>query len=422
MSPQRKAIVVGAGIGGLAAAAALAGNGWQAEVLEQGERLREEGAGLGLFPNAMRALDVIDPDLARDLRGRPQLLAQAGLRVPSGRWLRRISTESAREWLGDAAVLVRRQELHERLAARLPTESLRLGRAARHLDAGNGATAVRSVAADGSEEVHPADLVILADGVNSSLRTAVDPRVRVQQAGYLTWRGLVPAESAPRVEEGSETWGRGQRFAAVPLSDGALYWYATLPRDDLRSAALEAAAEGSREQLEALRARFADWHEPVPEVLDVVEPASVLRHAIAYLWPLPATFVAGRVALLGDAAHAMTPDIGQGACQALEDAAELGLALEGVRDGSDIDRGLRAYDELRRPRTTRLCRQARGMGRLAQLRNPLAAAVRDRAVGLVPARLASRSLASITAWQPQGRFHDRRDRFHDRPGGGLRDS
>jgi 2-polyprenyl-6-methoxyphenol hydroxylase-like FAD-dependent oxidoreductase len=140
-----------------------------------------------------------------------------------------------------------------------------------------------------------------------------------------------------------------------------------------------------------LRARHADWHPAVGALLAATDPAAVyVTETVRLVAPLPALAV-GRIALLGDAAHAMTPDLGQGACQAFEDAATLGALLAGAVP-ADVPAALLSYDACRRPRTTALQREARRMNRLLRLRGP-AGWLRDVALRAVPQALAAPVLA-----------------------------
>ncbi len=142
-----------------------------------------------------------------------------------------------------------------------------------------------------------------------------------------------------------------------------------------------------------MRKRFGHWPDPVPRLLAAVPPDAVLRHDIYELPDLPA-FVGGRIALLGDAAHAMTPNLGQGANQALEDA----ITLAAVLDGHDVAAALRRYDSLRRPRTRALAHRSRLIGSVAQWSWPPAVLARDTGLWLMPGWAMLRSFDSAVGW------------------------
>ncbi|WP_020576161.1 FAD-dependent monooxygenase [Actinopolymorpha alba] len=424
MPKQRRAVVVGAGIGGLAAAGALVKDGWSVELLESGHHVRGTGAGLGLWPNAVRAMDALDPAIGALGRGHPWtqesqqgapdavqagsgpafMLAQGGLRTPDGRWLTRIDATLLEEQSSGAPIIVTRTTLHAALASLVPAQSVRLGRTATRVDLVGREAVVHAIGPDGQEgnEEYAADLVVAADGIGSRLRATVDPRPSIRSAGYVTWRGIVPPEKSPALEVGSETWGRGQRFGCTPLSSGGTYWYATLSHADPRAWSEDAepgAGPDAEHQRDRLAGLFAGWHDPVPALIAATPPDQVLRNDVVFLWPLPRTFVEGRLALLGDAAHAMTPDLGQGACQALEDAVELATSVRSA-EPAGVPAALPTYDRLRHARATGLARQARRLGQFSQLRHPWAVAVRDKLISLVPASSAAKGFAAATAWRP----------------------
>ncbi|MEU4579716.1 FAD-dependent monooxygenase [Nonomuraea sp. NPDC023979] len=187
-----------------------------------------------------------------------------------------------------------------------------------------------------------ADLVVAADGLHSTVRASLFPaHPGPAYAGYVTWRGVAPQHEAAQLRPGSvsESWGRARRFGIVPLADGRVYWYATLglPADALLQLALDQLAE-----------RVRGWHEPIAQLLAATPPEALLRHDThSLITPLP-SYAAGRVVLLGDAAHAVSPDLAQGASQALEDAVRLTRTLEHERQ---TPAALAAYDRVRLPRT-----------------------------------------------------------------------
>ncbi|MEU7942322.1 FAD-dependent monooxygenase [Microbispora bryophytorum] len=382
------AVVVGAGIGGLTAALALAHKGWEVTVLERAASVEPVGAGLAVAPNALRALDVIGA--GDDVRKLSAIQGRGGVRLPDGRWLARTTAEDAAARYGDPIVLLTRAALVGILAGRLPQGALRVNSRVESVDPATGRVTVA-----GATETIEADLVVAADGIRSRTRSALFPgHPAPVYTGVTSWRAIVPLPGVTGASEtvpASETWGRGLVFGVMPLAGGQVYCYAT--------AAVPAGLRAADERDELLRL-FGRWHDPIPALLDAADPAAVLRHDIHSLdTPLPA-FHAGRVALLGDAAHPMTPNLGQGACQAMEDAVVL---AERVSPG-DLAAGLGVYSRERLARTTPIVRRSRSIGRLTRWRNPLAVALRDgamRAAGRLGPDVASRQGDRVFAWSPR---------------------
>ena len=362
-----KAVIAGGGIGGLACALGLTRHGWEVEVLERAAAFTEVGAGLSLWPNGLRALDALG--VGEVVRERASLEGQAGIRDASGRWLSRTDTAALERRYGPVA-MIHRADLLAILRAAVPERSLR------------NAVTVRRARADGTlvhsgGESH-ADLIVGADGIRSVVRTSLWPdALPPRYAGYTAWRMV----TAPvPVEDSSESWGRGERFGYARLPDGRIYCFA------VANAPEGAAGEG----LAGLRRRFRGWHDPIPALLDAATQNAVLHDDLYELPPLR-TYTAGRVALAGDAAHAMTPNLGQGACQALEDAVVLAQSLDGHG-------GLETYDRLRRKRTQMIAVRAHRIGVAAQWQSPVAAGLRNTALRLLPASSFSRSLAPVLDW------------------------
>lgn len=349
--------VIGAGIGGLVTAIGLQRAGANVTVLERARGPAFSGSGLSLFGNAFTALDAIGMgDEVRALgAGRPDL--RAGQRRPDGRRLAVTPSDALRDLR-----VVHRADLHRVLAAALTPRTIRYGEAV-------------------TAEPPGADLVVAADGLRSRTRASWPGDPGVRYAGYSAWRGVTGTPVDLRGEAG-ETAGRGERFGLAPLADGRVYWFATV--------SLPAGTRFADEHAEVLR-RFAGWHAPIGEVLAATPAETVFRTDIHDLaGPVPA-FRRGRTVLLGDAAHAMTPDLGQGAGQAMEDAATL-VALLRTRP---VEEALDAYDRLRRARTAPIAARARRVGQVMQSRSRL----RDPLLRLT-AGLAGRELAAIQSWQP----------------------
>jgi 2-polyprenyl-6-methoxyphenol hydroxylase-like FAD-dependent oxidoreductase len=333
---QGSALVVGAGIGGLAAARGLLLAGWSVEVRERATRPPVAGTALGMWPEAMRALDRLG---AGDLV-RAQAVEQRGARIlrPDGRLLYQLGPQRS-------AQLISRGHLLSALATDLPSGTVRWG------------CPVESPA-----DLPDVDVVVAADGIHSNLRTAqwaVTPR----SLGTVAFRGTVPG----RVDAVTETWGRGRLFGITPNSDHTTNWFACV-RDTLLWS-----IDPHASSAEIVRALYRTWHPTVTGVLDRLGEEIDRRD----LHDLPAvpTFVNGRVALLGDAGHAMAPNLGRGACEALLDAVTLTDALA---TAPTVASGLARYDATRRPVSQRIVRLARLTNRVTTATH--AAPIRDAAL------------------------------------------
>ncbi|TDC83560.1 FAD-dependent oxidoreductase [Micromonospora sp. KC606] len=372
----RSAIVVGGGIGGLGAAIGLRRRGWQVTVLERAAQFRQVGAGLVLQANGVRCLDVLG--LGAAVRGRGRADMSGGTRRSDGRWLARVDAGAMERLLGTPAIGVHRAALHEILLGALPDGTVVTGAEVTSVTE-DGSVRYRTV--DGSGRAQ-ADLVVGADGIRSAVRNLLWPEAGAPvHVGVSAWRGVTPVWDGDLVV--AISWDRGAEFGMVPLADGRVYWYGAVN-----------AAPGQRatDELAEVRARFGGWHDPIPAL--IAATGSVQRDDLACLDGPLTTYVKGRVALLGDAAHAMTPNLGQGANQALEDA----VVLAAVADRPD---GLASYDQQRRPRSQQVAKASRVIGRFGQqLSNPIAVAARNTVMRLSPPQMALRSMARYADWQP----------------------
>ncbi|GAB4104141.1 FAD-dependent oxidoreductase [Micromonospora taraxaci] len=393
---MRSAVVVGAGVGGLAVAGALARSGWMVTLMERAERVRPEPTAVVLWPNGVRALQALG--LGAGLAAIATPLPDGGVRRPDGHWLVQPRPIPADRM----PVVVHREDLHDALIAGLGERvDLRTGVTVRHVRVEPGE---RPAVSDGRQTIE-VDLVVAADGTDSGIRRQLAPESRVVSSGCAAWRAVIPWYKAPRLRDDQplvgEILGAGYRFVAASLGErgssggstrGGIYWVAT--------AAGAPRPEPPETQLALLRRWYAGWPDPIGALLDATDPSDLVQQEVRELRPLPRAYGfpagPGGVVLLGDAAHAMPPHLGQGACLAFEDAATLATLLREAR----LPDAVQAYDRVRRPRAATVVRQTRRMSAVLQARGRLALRARDAALGTINSRLLSSAAATAAQWRP----------------------
>jgi 2-polyprenyl-6-methoxyphenol hydroxylase-like FAD-dependent oxidoreductase len=379
---RMRVAVVGAGLGGVAAAAGLTRSGHEVTLYERADRLREAGTAILIAPNGVRALEALG--FGGYARARAVRAASGGLRDWRGRPLLVTDIGAAQQATGTVA-MAERGELHQALRGPLPDGAVRTGTPVERLEQDEAGVWVVS----GGQRVARADMAVAADGIGSRLRGQLFPaHPGVRRTGRLDLRGMlaVPEDLAVDGLLACNLLDRrtGSEFGLYPVGGGRLYWFT-----DSALRGEPPAPEQARRDMLALT---ADWHPVVPALIEATPLASIYVDAIACLAaPLP-SFAAGRVALLGDAAHAMPPDLGQGASQAFEDAIALTRHLDGAGP-QDVAGRLARYDAQRRPPASKLIRQAQRVSRLTAQTGALAW-LRDAALRATPSRLAVRQASS----------------------------
>ena len=348
--------IVGAGLGGLAAALFMRRAGLDVTVYEQALELREVGAGIVVSPNMVRVLEQLQ--LA-------QRLSEFAVRLEAAWEFRRWQNgevlfvqpmgEDCRRLYGTDCFVAHRADLLALLRCAWPADRLQLDRRCTALRPHADAVELTLQSRDGATTTASADVVIGADGIHSTVQQAVVPPLEARFSGLCAFRCLVGAEHAPAMalRPVQTLWlGPGRHFVHYPISAGRLVnVVAIVPAGAWRVESWNADGE-----LADLRAEFSGWDERVQQL--IVSASSTKRWALYDRNPL-GRWVEGRIALLGDAAHAMLPFFAQGAAQALEDAYVLAGCLQGA-DRATAPQALQRYEAIRQPRADRVLQMSRG--------------------------------------------------------------
>jgi 2-polyprenyl-6-methoxyphenol hydroxylase-like FAD-dependent oxidoreductase len=373
---MRTALIVGAGIGGLAAGIALRQAGWQVRIFERASSPRELGFGLGLAPNAiaaLRELGVADVVLARGFEP-----THGQIRRMDGTVLKRADFPP-RQALGGPMVMALRPALHGALLDAVGEDTIALGREATGFTLTGGLVTLRGP--DG--ELGEGDLLVGADGVGSIVRRVLHPsEAPPRSSGLVSVRGAVHgALHHLGGMSGVYYLGPGVESAIVRASDTGIYWFLSLARELVPDGMRDPAAIVAH-----MSPRFDATFRGVTSATDDLRYDDLVDRDPIPFW--------GRdvVTLLGDAAHPMLPHTGQGAAQAIVDAVALRDVL---RHETDVGPALRAYERERRDKTATLVAQGRRTARIMATRNPVLCWLREVAIRVAPVKTIVKVIVTI---------------------------
>jgi FAD-dependent urate hydroxylase len=381
---SNRILIIGAGIAGLTSAIALHRTGHDVRVFERYPQVEPLGAGLVLWSNAVGALRAIGLEHAVHEIGNP--LEVFSILDAEGRILAETDAGAIAQRIGTPTVAVDRGDLTSALLKALPEGVVQTHRELTGFQ--HGGNRVIATFADGTQE--SGDLLIGADGLRSTVRAQIHGPQAPRYAGYTAWRAISenPGTGAIAPHQTFETWGNGLRFGWVPLTRNRVYWFA------VKNAPENQTSDPRGHKAELLEL-FGDWSDPIRATLENANETEIMRHDI-YDRPPITSWGIGPVTLAGDAAHPMTPNTGQGAAQAIEDAVVLADTLSRYRT---IDGALRAYETQRIPRTKMITEVSHQLGQASQIAHPHVATLRNAIVRWVPDSISSRQIGSIVDWK-----------------------
>ncbi|MNO46188.1 FAD-dependent urate hydroxylase [compost metagenome] len=376
---HQKIAVIGGGIGGLCASLALQRKGFQVTIYEKEGLIRPAGAGIGLGPNAVKALNSLG--LKEQILKCSNSLDRFTIQSQNGIILSDIDFAKLAHKSGIGNAAIHRSDLHKVLRESLDEGTLQLNKkCVDFIQDENGVTLFFN---DG--ESIRTDLVIVADGIHSIIRKKLLPHSTIRYAGYTCWRSVVPYDSGDQNHRASEIWGHDGRFGYIPLPSGHIYWFACVnseANDPVRSAYT----------VSHLLELFDSFPHPVKDLIQSARNDQLIHNDIYDIQPLQ-QFAFGRIVLLGDAAHATTPNMGQGAGQAMEDAVVLGQCMELE---SNFNRAFKLYEQRRLRRTRKIIERSRQIGSVSQWSHPALIYLRNQLLKLVPDSLMSHSMQAQT--------------------------
>ncbi|QHT65874.1 NAD(P)-binding protein [Rhodocytophaga rosea] len=360
--------IIGGGIGGLCTAIALQKQGHDVKVFESAPHLKPLGAGLGLAANAIKAL--LDIGIGQDILKAGNVLSSFEILNQQGKLITKTDSLKVSKQFGTDNFTIHRADLHTILLQHLAPHTLELGKSCTTVVQNSKEVEIRFK--DGSTSY--ADCLIAMDGIHSQIRQQLLPQSKPRYAGYTCWRAVIDTQPEHfNPAKATETWGTKGRFGIVPLSGKRIYWFACLN-------AAQADKHLAAFSVNDLIQNFKDYHAPVPQILALTHDSQLIHNDIIDIKPIK-QFAFGKIVLAGDAAHATTPNMGQGACQAIEDAIVLANC---IKNSSTVEEAFQVFEHKRVNRTTKIVNTSWQVGKMAQVENPLLAAIRDMLLRIVP--------------------------------------
>lgn len=364
-----KGIIIGGGIGGLTLGVALYQVGIKATVYEAAEEIKPVGAGIILGTNAMIVMKALGLD--EKIRSAGQSIKNGAITDENMRILQNMPFEQIEKHFGIGTVAIHRAKLQAILIDALPKEQFIINKRCVSIIEGEQPKATFQDASTAS-----GDFLIGADGIHSVVRQHIFPTVPKRYSGQTCWRGILNYE-LPYEDKGTvrEIWSKEGRFAAIQISDDLVYWYA-----------VQKANAGEKDNPETLHQDLIGAFKSFEHAESIISKTSKHQIIRGDLWDLKPTskWHKGNIALLGDAIHATTPNLGQGGAQAIEDGLALARCFEKEKGIAVI---FKKYEKIRYPKAKMVTDQSWLFGKMAHWENPLAIGLRNFMMRTTPSQL-----------------------------------
>jgi len=356
-----KIAIIGAGIAGLTTAISLEKIGFSVQIYEQASEIRPVGAGITLAHNAMQVYDKLG--LKDDISELGNPISSMNVTTPDLIPMSKVETKCFDDKYSVNPVAIHRGELQNLLVKKLKNTRIHLNKKLVEIKGG------RSISLLFSDDTEiKFDAVIAADGINSIARNVIFKENTIRKANQMCWRGISDINLSSKYQsELNEAWGKGSRFGFVQISPGRVYWYALLNNN----------SEENTPNIFSYN--FKEYHQVVKDIISRTDTSKIFKDEIQDLEPI-SSWVQENICLVGDAAHATTPNMGQGACQAIEDAYVLSHCL----DNYPINVAFSRYEQLRMKKAKTVVSLSWRLGKISQLQNPTLIAIRNFSIKLIP--------------------------------------
>ncbi|WP_369899890.1 FAD-dependent oxidoreductase [Bacillus manliponensis] len=372
-------IIIGGGIAGLCTAIAFQKMGVNVKVYDKNSEPTTAGAGIIIAPNALKALEPYG--ISDQIKKFGNESSGFYLASEKGNTLSKLTIPNCYSKMYS----IHREDLHQLLLSALHPHTIEWGKECMKIKP-NNKSKVEIIFHDGTKV--QGDLLIAADGIHSTIRKQLFQSNDYRFAGYTCWRGVTSTKNLSLASNFIETWGTKGRFGIVPLPNNQVYWYALLN------------SQAGDTQLKAyttddLYEHFQDYHNPIPNILQNTKEHEVIHRDIIDIIPMK-QFFKGRTVFIGDAAHALTPNLGQGACQAIEDAT---ILAECIQKSKNYGEAFIMYDKKRRARIEKISNQSWKVGKMSQVENKLLALLRNQVMKYTPQWLYERQAHDLYNFQ-----------------------